>query len=156
MLIEMCWWIHEKDVFSSRWARRLGRINPIVYSRKFFPNSARSHWFLRGHMTSNNETVSHQKISERTTLQNLWRQRVTLHCYPRMLTDDRRYSKVKWISSVRISSHITNHLMTVPSGNDWSLGKQLILFPSGPVINCLVRQQESNLWPSGPSCSKRW
>ena len=29
------------------------------------------------------------KISERATLQNLWRQRVTLHCYPRMLTNDR-------------------------------------------------------------------
>ena len=34
------------------------------------------------------------KISERATLQNLWRQRVTVHCYPRMLTDDRRYSEV--------------------------------------------------------------
>ena len=27
----------------------------------FFPNSARSHWLLRGHMTSDNETVSRQK-----------------------------------------------------------------------------------------------
>ena len=34
------------------------------------------------------------KISERATLQNLWRQRVTVHCYPQMLTDDRRYSEV--------------------------------------------------------------
>ena len=38
-------------------------------------HSARSHWLLRGHMTSNNQTVSRQKaLSER------------------MLTDDRRYS----------------------------------------------------------------
>ena len=29
------------------------------------------------------------KIAERATLQNLWRQRVTLHCYPGMLTNDR-------------------------------------------------------------------
>ena len=29
-----------------------------VYSWKFFPNSVRSHWLLRGHMTSNNKTVS--------------------------------------------------------------------------------------------------
>ena len=34
------------------------------------------------------------KISERATLQNLWRQRVTVRCYPQMLIYDRRYSKV--------------------------------------------------------------
>ena len=33
-----------------------------VYSWKFFPNSARSHWLLQGHMTSNNETVSRQNL----------------------------------------------------------------------------------------------
>ena len=27
----------------------------------FFPNSARSHWLLPGHVTSNNETVACQK-----------------------------------------------------------------------------------------------
>ena len=31
------------------------------------------------------------KISRRATLQNLWCQRVTVHCYLRMLTDDRSY-----------------------------------------------------------------
>ena len=31
------------------------------------------------------------KISKRATLQNLWCQRVTVHCYLRMLTDDRSY-----------------------------------------------------------------
>ena len=31
-----------------------------IYSCKFFPNSARSYWLLRGHMTSSNETVSPQ------------------------------------------------------------------------------------------------
>ena len=32
--------------------------------------------------------------SEQATLENLWRQKVTVHCYPRMLTDDRLYSEV--------------------------------------------------------------
>ena len=27
---------------------------PLLYSWKFFPNRARSHWLLRGHMTSYN------------------------------------------------------------------------------------------------------
>ena len=34
------------------------------------------------------------KISARGTLQDLWRQRVTVYCCPQMLTDDRRYSEV--------------------------------------------------------------
>ena len=38
------------------------------YGWNFFPNSARSHLLLRGHMTSNDEAVS-RKISERATLQ---------------------------------------------------------------------------------------
>ena len=38
------------------------------YSWKFFPNSARSHWLFRGHMTSNDEAVF-RKNSERSTLQ---------------------------------------------------------------------------------------
>ena len=64
----------------------------VIYNWKFFPNSAHSHWLLRGHMTSNNETVSRQ--NPWGTLQNLWRQRVTVPCDPRMLTDDRRYGEV--------------------------------------------------------------
>ena len=30
--------------------------------RKFFPNRARNYWLLRGHMISNNETVSRQNL----------------------------------------------------------------------------------------------
>ena len=35
----------------------------FLCSWEFFPKSARSHWLLRGHMTSNNETVSRQNLS---------------------------------------------------------------------------------------------
>ena len=65
----------------------------LLYSWKCFPNSACSHWLLWVHMTSINETVSRQNLWA-GTLQNLWRRRVTVHCYPRKLTDDRRYSEV--------------------------------------------------------------
>ena len=34
----------------------------LLYSWKFFPNRAHSHWLLGGHMTSNNETVSCQNL----------------------------------------------------------------------------------------------
>ena len=39
-----------------------GKQDVLLRSWKFFHNSARSHWFLRGHMTSNNETVSRQNL----------------------------------------------------------------------------------------------
>ena len=34
----------------------------VLYSWNFFPYSPRSHWLLRGHMTSNNETVFRQNL----------------------------------------------------------------------------------------------
>ena len=36
----------------------VGKQGVLLCSWKFFHNSARSRWFLRGHMTINNETVS--------------------------------------------------------------------------------------------------
>ena len=33
-----------------------------------------------------------------------------MHCYPRILTDDRRYSEVRKFFSFKISSNITTHL----------------------------------------------
>ena len=45
-------------------------------------HSARSHWLLRGHMTSNDQTVSRQKALS-----------------ARMLTDDRRYSLARFDES---------------------------------------------------------
>ena len=37
-------------------------VSTMYNSWKFFPNSAHSHWLLRGHMTSNNETVFPQNF----------------------------------------------------------------------------------------------
>ena len=34
----------------------------LLYSWNFFPSSESSHWLHRGHMTSNNETVSLQNL----------------------------------------------------------------------------------------------
>ena len=64
------------------------------------------------------------QICERTTLQNLWRHKGTVHCYPRMLTDDYRYSEVQWISSYIASGNIEN-------------SENKFLLPLRPVIRCL-------------------
>ena len=56
-------------------------------------------WITKWVLYSGSMKLFPAKIAERATLQNLWRQRVTAHCYPRLLTDDRRYRQVEWISS---------------------------------------------------------
>ena len=38
-----------------------------MYSWKYFPSSARSHWLLRGQLTSNNGTVSRQNLYKSMT-----------------------------------------------------------------------------------------
>ena len=42
---------------------QISGLNRYCYTAgNFFLNSAHSHWLLRGHMTSNNETVSRQNL----------------------------------------------------------------------------------------------
>ena len=74
------------------------------------------------------------KISDRATLQNLWRQRVKVHRYPRMLTNERRYSKVIDFQPYKKSL------------KDWSLRKQSILSPS----NFKILGKQNKLCPEGP------
>ena len=64
------------------------------------------------------------KISERATLQNLWRQKVTVHCYPRMLNAREIYFH-KFVTKKVFLGGLYNKSL-----KDWSPGKQLILFPS--------------------------
>ena len=71
------------------------------------------------------------KISERGTLQNLWRQRVTMQCLlPRMLTARKIYfhkfvgEKVFFL----VGYNLYNKWL-----KDWSLGKLLILLPSANI-----------------------
>ena len=85
----------------------------LSYSWKFFPNIAHSHWVLRGHMTSNNETVSRQ---------NLWAENST-KC---MTSQDN--------SALFFLRGLYNRSLKV-----WSLGKHLILFPSN-FIEVLGKQ----------------
>ena len=113
----------------------------LIYSWKFLPNSACSHWFLRGHTTSNNETVSRQ---------NLWAgniaKSVTLEGNNVLLPAnvDRRPLQQRGL----INFHLYNKSL-----KDWSLARQLILFPSnlnvssGPVIKCLMlHEYVESMW----------
>ena len=118
----------------------------LLHSWKFLPSSTRSHWLLRGHMTSNNETVSRQNLwagdvaKSMTSGGNSARSPANV-----VLTDDCSYSEVLWIFSFKISPQATLRF----SGNkinffprDQSIFKCLLLWsrrlPSSP-------KQESSL-----------
>ena len=63
------------------------------------------------------------KISEPATLQNLWRQKETVYCYPQMFTAREIYFH-KFVHEKVFSRELYDKSL-----KDWSLGKQLILFP---------------------------
>ena len=72
---------------------------------------------LRGHMTSNNKTVSRRK--------SLSGQQCKIHdIVTRMLTDDRRCCMLPFHVFLFVP------YTCIKSLNDWSIGNQLILFPS--------------------------
>ena len=98
----------------------------LLYSWKFLPNSAHSHWLLWGHMTSNNETVSYQNLWAANITKSMTSDWVTVPCYPQMFTGDRRYSKCfpRWIEILR---------------------KQNYIFPLGPAIKCFWESSSSTL-----------
>ena len=78
--------------------------------------SARSHWLLRGHMTSNNKTASHQKSlsGQQCKIYDVRGQQFTVTPECRPTTDDRRRC---CRCTFFFLCYITNHLMTSPSGN---------------------------------------
>ena len=94
------------------------------------------------------------KISERATLQNLWRQRVTLHCYPPCLPTTALRGLMNF--QLQIFQLYNKSL------KDWSVERQLILFPeninvtrgtlrfSRNRINCLPTDQSLSVyyWPT--------
>ena len=95
----------------------------------FFPNRSRSHWFLWGHMTYNNKIVSRQSPTEilgAITLRNLWRQRVTVQCYPRTLS-------TPW----DVENFIKGY-------NKWSLGETVNFISL--KSQCLLRKQSLSVY----------
>ena len=65
----------------------------VIYLEIFFPKVRVliGYFKVTWHLTMK---LFPAQISQQVTLQNLWRQRVTVHCYPWMLTDDRCYNEV--------------------------------------------------------------
>ena len=99
----------------------------VLYSWKFFPYTARTHRLLRGHMTSNDETVSRQ---------NLWAGNIaksmTSEGHSALLPAN--VDRQPLLQQGLMSFQLQFFQLYNKTLKDWSFGKQLVLFLSGPVI----------------------
>lgn len=68
---------------------------PIVMMQERYPQSSCSHWLLRDHLAFTKKDCFLPKFSERSTLQNLWRQRVTAN-----IVDDCRCIQILFTHSL--------------------------------------------------------
>ena len=127
----------------------------LLYSWRFSRYSASFHWLVHGHMTSNNETVSRQMPWAGNTAKAMTSNgkqftvtRWTVHCWPLlhlMAGISARFSNFAFV------------LLYNKSLNDWFLGEQWILFPSNLNVsldfvsgNIEILGKQNSLFPSGP------
>ena len=129
------------------WVQHITLLNTCISQLKLGDisrYSASFHWLVHGHMTFNNETVSH----ERATLRNVKQFTVTREKLTAVARD-------LFSTGLTPFCYITNHFMTGPLGNSEFcfprisvfplpfvsgtieiLGKQNSLFPSRPGVKC--------------------
>ena len=110
----------------------------LLYSWRFSRYSAPIHWLDYSHMTSNKETVSRQMLwagNIAKTMTSNWKQfTVTCQMLTTVARDRWNLLGERWIlfpSNLNVSLNFI-------AGNIEILGKQNSLFPSGPVIKCLM------------------
>ena len=126
----------------------------LLYSWRFSRYSASFHWLVHGHMTSNNETVSRQmpwagNIAKTMTSNG---KQFTVTC--EMLT---AVARDRWNLSAVFKFCFCFVLLYNKSLNDWSLGEQWILFSSNLKVsldfvsgNIAILGKQNSLFPSGP------
>ena len=116
----------------------------LLNSWKLFPTARAliGYFEVTWHLTTK---LFPAKISERATMQSLWRQRVTVHCYPRMLSARKIYFH-KFVHKKVFLRGLYNRSL-----KDWSLRKQFIFplesqCPQGNKTNCLPRDHSLSVY----------
>ena len=109
----------------------------LLYSWKLFANSPRSHWLLRGHMTSNNETVSYQHLWAGKIAKSMMSQCNSALLPAKVVTDNRCQ-----LQNFQLHNKPLKRLV--------SSRKQLILFPSAQCFPHQILRKQHWLFPSGP------
>ena len=129
----------------------------LLWSWLFSRNSTPIHWLVHGQMTSNNETVSRQmpwagNIAKTVTSngKQFTVTRSTVDCWPLlhvMAGISARFSNFAFVL----------FLLYNKSLNDWSLGEKWISFPSNLNVsldfvtgNIEILRKQNSLFPSGP------
>ena len=126
----------------------------LFYSWRFSRYSASIYWLVQSHMTSNNE-MSGQHC------ENYDVKRETVHCYLRNVDCCCTWSEVAWCCRWNLSAFFKICFCFVllynKSLNNWSLGKQCILFLSNLNVsldfdsgNIVIRGKQSSLFYPRP------
>ena len=123
----------------------------LLYSWRFSRYSAPTHWLVHGHMTSNNKTVSRQMP---------WAGNIakTMTSNGKQFTVTREnVDRFCWNLSALLKICFRIVLLYNKSLKDWSLGEQWILFPSNLNVsldfvsgNIEILGKQNSLFPSGP------
>ena len=126
----------------------------LLYSWRFSRYSRPTHWLVHGHMAPNNETVSRQmpwagNIAKTMTSNG---KQFTVSC--EMLT---AVARDLWNLGAVFKFCFSLVFLYNKSLNDWSLGKEWILFPSNLNVpldfisgNIDIVGKQNSLFPSGP------
>ena len=137
----------------------------LLYSWRFSRYSAPLHWLVHGHMTSDNETVSRQTPwagnIAKTMTSNGKQFTVTRKMLTAVARDHSVQLKVAWCCRKNLTAFFkicfSFVLLYNKSLNDWSLGKQWIVFPSNLNVsldfvsgNTEILGKQNSLFPSGP------
>ena len=126
--------------------------NLLLYSWKFLTTTRAltGYYEVTWHLTMK---LFPAKISKRAKLQNLWRERITVHCY-------RGCWPQPPLQRGLMNFQLQNFQLSNKSLKDWSLVKRLIFFPrnpnvsqlelrfSGIKINCFSRDQSLSVYCS--------
>ena len=110
----------------------------LLYSWRFSRYSAPIHWLDHGHMTSNNETVSRQMPWAGHIAKTMTSNGKQFTVTREMLT---AVARDRWNLSAVFKfcvCFVCFVLLDFVSGNIEILWEQNSLFPSGPVIKCLI------------------
>ena len=126
----------------------------MLYSWRFSRYSMPIHWLVHGHMRSNNETVSRQMLWAGNIAKTVTSNGKQFTVTREMLT---AVARDRWNLSMVFQFCFCFVLLYTKSLNDWSLGEQWILFPSNlnvPVDfvsgNIEILGKQNSLFPSGP------
>ena len=126
----------------------------LLYSWRFSRYSAPIHWLVHGHMSSNNETVSRQMPWAGNIAKTMTSNGKQCTVTREMLT---AVARDRWNLSAVFKFCFCFVLLYNKSLNDWSLGQQWILFPSNLNVsldfvsgNIEVLGKQNSLFPSGP------